>query len=48
MSVTIEEVLSNAGFNVTSNIEDAQWFLGQLNEIDVLSANASDFLDENA
>lgn len=33
MSVGIDEVLKEAGFNVSDNREDAEWLLSQMDEI---------------
>lgn len=36
MSVSLLEVLENAGYDIKNNIEDARWFLSQQDEIEEL------------
>lgn len=45
MSVSIQEVLINAGYDVQNNVDDARWFLGQLDEIDKLREDAENLDD---
>lgn len=45
MSVSIDEVLCGAGFNIRENVEDAQWLLSQLDEWDQLTEIANDLVE---
>lgn len=45
MSVSIDEVLCGAGFNIRENVEDAQWLLSQLDEWDQLAEIANDLVE---
>lgn len=46
MSVSLEEVLSAAGYDVRNNPEDAKWFLSQKSEIDDLEYDAEKCSDD--
>lgn len=45
MSVSLLEVLENAGYDIKNNVEDAQWLLGQTDEWEELVEKAEE-LDE--
>ena len=45
MSVSILEVLENAGYDVKNNLDDAKWLLGQRDEFEALCEDA-EHLDE--
>ena len=45
MSVSILEVLENAGYDVKNNLDDAKWLLGQKDEFEALCEDA-EHLDE--
>ena len=45
MSVSILEVLENAGYDVKNNLNDAKWLLGQVDEFEALCEDA-EHLDE--
>lgn len=46
MSVSLLEVLENAGYDIKNNVEDAKWLMSQGNEWDELYENAEDLVDE--
>lgn len=46
MSVTLSEVLANAGYDIKNNPEDAKWLLAQDGEWNELFGIASDLQDE--
>ena len=49
MSISLLEVLENAGFDIKKNIDDAKWFLGKRNEFEELCEKAeklNDLYDE--
>lgn len=46
MSVSLLEVLENAGFDVKNNIEDARWLLSQESDFDELIESANDLEDD--
>lgn len=46
MSVSLYEVLTAAGYNVKNNPEDAQWFLAQESDIDDLTYDAEQCVDD--
>lgn len=46
MSVSLSEVLQNAGYDIKNNIEDAKWLLSQDGEWNELFSIASDLEDE--
>ena len=46
MSVTLQEVLESAGYDIKHNKEDAQWLLSQQDEFEELCEDAEDLLDE--
>lgn len=46
MSVSLTEVINNAGYDPAHNIEDAQWFFSQYNDYDDLASQAQDLLDQ--
>lgn len=41
MSVSLLEVLENAGYDIKNNIDDARWFLSQQDEIEELCDEAN-------
>lgn len=45
MSVSLEEVLLGAGFDVRKNPQDAKWFLAQADEYDILAEKAEELDD---
>lgn len=45
MSISLEEVLNSAGYDVVNNPDDARWFLGQKEEFESLYEKAEK-LDE--
>lgn len=45
MSVSLLEVLENAGYDVKNNLNDAKWLLGQVDEFEALCEDA-EHLDE--
>lgn len=45
MSVSLLEVLENAGYDVKNNLDDAKWLLGQRDEFEALYEDA-EHLDE--
>lgn len=46
MSVSLYEVLTNAGFEVTENPEDAQWLLSRKEELEELMEVAEETCDD--
>lgn len=46
MSVSLDEVLIAAGYDIRNNVDDAQWLLGQRDEFDELCEKANDVVDE--
>lgn len=47
MSVSIQEVLEQAGYDIKHNREDAQWLLSQQDEFEELCEDAEDLIDES-
>lgn len=45
MSVSLQEVLVSAGFDITKNIDDAKWFLGKRKEFEELLEKAEELND---
>lgn len=45
MSVSLTEVINNAGYDPAHNVEDAQWFFAQYHDYDDLAIEAQDLLD---
>lgn len=45
MSVSLEGVLEQAGYNITTSKEDAIWFLAQQDEFERLKEIAEDTVD---
>ena len=45
MSISLLEVLENAGFDIKKNIDDAKWFLGKRNEFEELCEKAEQLND---
>ena len=43
MSVSLLEVLENAGYDIKNNIEDARWLVGQRDDFDALCEEADNF-----
>lgn len=46
MSVSITEVINNAGYDPAHNVEDAQWLFAQYNDYDDLASQAQELLDQ--
>lgn len=46
MSVSLLEVLENAGYDIKNNVEDAKWLMSQSNEWEELHETAQDLVDE--
>ena len=46
MSVSISEVLEDAGFDIKNNKHDALWLLSQANEFDEMLDNAEDCINK--
>lgn len=47
MSVSIEEVLRSAGFDVKNNVKDAGWLLSQMDEIGELCDEAESCIEKH-
>ena len=47
MSVSLDEVLTAAGYDIRNNVEDAQWLLAQRDEFEDLCDIADDTVDEH-
>lgn len=47
MSVSITEVLEQAGYNIKDNIDDAMWLLSQQDEFAELCEQAEDLIEES-
>lgn len=45
MSVSLQEVLENAGYDIKNNPEDAMWLLAQKNEFEELCEKAEETSD---
>ena len=45
MSVSLQEVIENGGYDIIENIEDARWLLGRRDEFEALCEDA-EHLDE--
>lgn len=45
MSISILEVLENAGFDVKNNVDDAKWLLSKKNEFEELCEKAEELED---
>lgn len=46
MSVSLLEVLENAGYDIKNNVEDARWLLGKESEFDDLVEMAGELEDD--
>jgi len=46
MSVSLTEIINNAGYDPAHNVEDAQWFFAQYNDYDDLAGQAQELLDQ--
>ena len=46
MSVSLSEILENAGYDIKNNIDDARWFLGQESEFNELLEKAGELEDD--
>ena len=46
MSVSLDEVLTAAGYDIRNNVEDAQWLLAQRDEFEDLCDIADGTVDE--
>lgn len=47
MSVSLDEVLTGAGYDIKNNYEDAQWFLSQIDNFDELCESANDCVEKH-
>ena len=47
MSVSIQEVLEQAGYNIKGDIHDALWLLSQQDEFADLCEQAEDLIEES-
>jgi len=45
MSVSLQEVLENAGFDIKNNIDDAKWLLSKRNVFEALCEEAEELND---
>lgn len=45
MSISLEEVIEQAGYSITTSKEDAIWFLSQQDEFERLKELAEDTID---
>ena len=45
MSVSLQEVLEGAGYDIKNNIDDAIWLLSKQNEFEELVEECEDFVD---
>ena len=43
MSITLLDILEDAGYDVKNNLNDARWFLGQKDEFDSLYDEVTEF-----
>ena len=48
MSVSLDEVLTAAGYDIRNNVEDAQWLLAQRDEFEELLEIAEQNVDDYA
>lgn len=46
MSVSLTDVINNAGYDPAHNVDDAKWLFAQYNDYDELMSQAQDLLDE--
>ena len=46
MSVSLDEILTAAGYDIRNNVEDAQWLLAQSDEFNELCDIADETIDE--
>lgn len=46
MSVSLDEILTAAGYDIRNNVEDAQWLLAQRDEFEDLCDIADETIDE--
>lgn len=46
MSVSLDEVLTAAGYDIKNNVDDAQWLLDQRDEFEELCEKANDVIDD--
>lgn len=46
MSVSLTDVINNAGYDPAHNVEDAQWLFAQYNDYDDLANQAQELLDQ--
>ena len=47
MSVSLQEVLEGAGFDIENNVEDAIWFLSKQDEFEELIEKCEEFVDNH-
>lgn len=45
MSISIQEALESAGFDIARNPDDARWFLAHEDELEILDSIAEDTID---
>lgn len=46
MSVSLTEVINNAGYDPAHDVDDARWFFAQYNDYDDLASQAQELLDQ--
>lgn len=46
MSVSITEVVEQAGYDPTNNVDDASWLVSQVTDFEDLKSKAEELLDE--
>ena len=46
MSICLQEVLENAGYDIINNPEDAKWLLSQKDEFEALCEKAEECVEE--
>ena len=47
MSVSLQEVLESAGFDIKNNKDDALWLLGQQSDFEELCEQAEEVIDKS-
>lgn len=46
MSMSLEQVINEAGYDIDTSVEDATWLLSQVNKFEELVVRAEDFIEE--
>ena len=46
MSVSLTEVINNAGYDPANDVDDAKWFFAQFDDYDDLCTQAQELLDD--